>query len=104
MSFRRFAARRGKQDANAPAIIAALKSVGAIVVNLHAVGGGCPDLLVGFHGLSVLMEIKIDAKPSQNPGVRARQAAFADTWRGGPCVRVHSVAQALEALGLQLNE
>ncbi len=119
MSYRRFAARRGRQDANASAIITALKRCGASVVDLHAVGGGCPDILVGFrsapiaminggqwidNGNMVLMEIKISAKPSSNPSVRARQEAFARDWRGTPVVTVHSEAEALAAIGIRLNE
>lgn len=94
---RRFAARHGKQDANAPAIALALRKCGASVLDLHAVGGGCPDLLVGFHGSSWLMEVK-----TATGSVRDSQQAFARDWRGSPVVVVRTVAEALAAIGIRV--
>ena len=45
-------------DANQPVIVAALRAIGATVQHLHAVGQGCPDILVGYDGVNFLMEIK----------------------------------------------
>lgn len=114
MSYRRFAARRGKQDANSSAIIAALKRCGASVVDLHAVGGGVPDILVGFrigpliggtHESMLLMEIKTaKARPTQNAATWQKQLAFARDWRGTPVVTVRNEAEALAAIGIRLNE
>jgi hypothetical protein len=92
---RRFAARHGAQDANAPAIALALRRCGASVLDLHAVGGGCPDLLVGYRGASWLMEVK-----TATGAVRPSQAAFARDWRGAPVVVVRSAAEALAAIGI----
>ena len=103
MSYRRFAARLGRQDANASAIVKALKACGVSVVDLHAVGGGCPDVLAGHQGRTVLMEIKASAKATHDATVRARQAAFVRDWRGGPIVTVRSEAEALAAMGIVLN-
>ncbi len=99
MSYRRFAASRGRQDANASAIIKALKACGASVVDLHAVGAGVPDVLVGYQGQSVLMEIKAREKAT-NAGVRERQEAFLRDWRGGRVVTVRSEIEALAAIGV----
>lgn len=43
--------RRAHTDRNQPAIVAALRGIGATVQPLHAVGQGCPDLLVGYRGV-----------------------------------------------------
>ena len=51
-------------DANQPAIVRALRDIGASVQHLHMVGHGCPDLLVGYRGVNYLMEIKSDDKAS----------------------------------------
>lgn len=57
---------RGKVDRNQPAIVRALRNAGATVQSLAEIGGGCPDLLVGFRGKNFVMEVKDgDAKPSQ---------------------------------------
>jgi Holliday junction resolvase len=102
MSYRRFAASRGRQDANASAIIKALKACGVSVVDLHAVGAGVPDVLCGYQGRSVLMEIKAREKAT-NASVRERQETFAREWKGSPVVTVRSEADALLAIGITLN-
>jgi len=65
--------RAARIDANQPAIIAALRSIGATVQPLHAVGGGCPDLLVGLRGRNILMEVKDGARPPSERRLTADQ-------------------------------
>lgn len=95
---RRFAARQGKQDANQPEIVKALRRCGAHVVDLHAIGGGCPDLLVGFRGVNYLIEIKTLVGK-----VRTGQADFQATWPGGRVVIVRSIVEALVAIGVRID-
>jgi hypothetical protein len=45
-------------DVNQKQVVAALRHEGMTVQHLHAVGKGCPDLLVGWKGKNVLLEIK----------------------------------------------
>ena len=45
-------------DKNQPAIVAALRAAGCSVTPLHAVGAGCPDLLVGKLNRNFLLEVK----------------------------------------------
>ena len=47
-----------RTDANQAEIVKALRSIGATVTPLHAVGGGCPDLLVGYRNKSYCLEVK----------------------------------------------
>ncbi len=49
-------------DSNQPAIVQALRAIGASVQHLHMVGHGCPDILVGFNGINYLFEIKSGPK------------------------------------------
>jgi Holliday junction resolvase len=49
-------------DTNHKEIVKALRDAGATVVSLAAMKHGCPDLLVGYAGETLLMEIKKDAK------------------------------------------
>lgn len=101
---RRFAARQGRKDANHATIAAALRRCGASVVDLHAVGGGVPDLLVGFRGnITLLMEVKVGDKATHDSRVRERQAAFAESWRGWPVVTVRNEAEALTAIGVRID-
>lgn len=76
-----------RADANQKAVIAALRSVGATVVSLHAVGGGVPDLLVGYRGETYLLELKgsKSASSSKTGGGKKtipRQEAWRAAWRG----------------------
>lgn len=50
--------RRGKTDANQAEAFRYLRSLGMTVVDLHSVGNGCPDALVGWRGGCWLVEIK----------------------------------------------
>lgn len=96
-----------RADRNQKSIADALSAVGCTVVLLHTVGGGCPDLLVGVHGETWLIEIKTPEEASRlargkshNPATAARQKAWAQSWRGSPPLVVHSADEALSALGL----
>lgn len=55
--------RAARVDANQAAIAEALRSCGATVQLIHTVGKGCPDLLVGFGGINLLLEVKDGSKP-----------------------------------------
>lgn len=86
--------RNHRTDNNQAAIIKCLKQAGASVCNLASVGSGCPDLLVGWNGSNILIEVK-------NPDGRGMrftepERAFMDTWRG----RVYVVCDELQALEL----
>ena len=64
-------------DSNQPAIVAILRGMGCTVQHLHAVGAGCPDLLVGCRGLNLLIEIKSD-----NGQLNAGQILWHNNWQG----------------------
>ncbi len=86
-----------KQDANASAIVSALRAAGCVVRYIDCpVGvGGIPDILVGFQGKTYLMELKVRLG-RLNP----KQKEFHASWNGGPLAVVHSVDEALRVVGL----
>ena len=91
MTINRWAART---DDNKAAIVAALRKAGATVYDLRRP----VDLLVGYQGQTLLMELKNGTKsPSRRKHTKA-QASFLDTWTGGPVATVHDVAGALACL------
>lgn len=81
-----------RTDSNQAEIVRALRQVGALVLSLHAMGHGCPDLLVCYRGRLVLLEVKV-RKGTLTPD----QIAFHAIW---PVVVVRSVAEALTVLGV----
>ena len=89
-------AARGRKDATQATIRDALIRAGCYVLDLSAVGGGCPDLLV-YHlrvGLR-LVEVKTRAgklKPSQ--------VAFARRW---PVSVARTPEDALRAMGFEVT-
>lgn len=97
MSYRNPAG-RGRTDANQTEIVAALERVGASVVDLHGVGKGCTDLLIGFRGENYLLEVKLPSVKKLRP----KQERFRNEWNGRTPVVVRSVADALGALGVQV--
>jgi hypothetical protein len=92
--------RAAKIDANQPQIVAALRKLGATVQSLSAVGDGVPDLLVGFQGRTLLMEVKDGSRPKFERQLNDDQIQWHIDWRGGPCMVVNSVDEALAAIGV----
>lgn len=86
--------RAAKVDANQAEIVHALRCIGCSVQVLSTVGKGVPDLLVGFNGMNVLMEIKDGKKPPSDRKLTADQIVWHDEWRGQVNV-VESVDRAL---------
>jgi len=84
--------RDARTDKNQSEIVRGLKEACRSVVLLHRVGGGVPDLLVGFKGKMWLLEVKIE-KGKLND----LQQDFFDTWRGPRPVVVRNLDDALEA-------
>lgn len=69
-------------DANQTAVVAALRAAGATVQHLHAVGQGCPDLLVGCAGRNYLVEVKDGARRPSEQRLTPDQEVWHRTWRG----------------------
>lgn len=92
--------RRARVDDNQAEIVAALRGVGASVELLHRVGGGCPDLLVGYRGRNFLIEVKDGAKPPSARTLTPQQQDWHAGWRG--CAEVViDVPAALAAIGVK---
>ena len=89
--------RAARTDNNHAAIVKAFRQIGATVQNLHAVGGGCPDVLVGFRGVNVLVEIKDGAKAASAQRLTAQQFEWHATWAGQVCI-VNSIEDAVKAV------
>lgn len=49
---------RSRSDNNQASIVKDFRSMGCSVVDLHSLGRGVPDLLVGFRGFNLLVEVK----------------------------------------------
>lgn len=90
--------RRAKVDANHAEIVAALRQAGATVQSLAEIGDGCPDLLVGLAGKTVLIEVKDSAQPPSKRQLTDDQLRWHGAWTGGTLAVVCDVESALRVL------
>lgn len=81
-----------RSDINQPEIMDRLRSIGCSIEPLTAQGGGCPDLLVGYRGLNILLEVK----PPKGK-LRQSQIIWHDRWLGQVAV-VHTPDEAERAV------
>jgi hypothetical protein len=86
-----------KIDDNQKMIVNALRIAGASVQSLAATGKGCPDLLVGYHGINYLMEVKDGDKMLSKQKLTIDQEHWHSLWLGSVHV-VKSVDEALKIL------
>ena len=86
-----------KIDDNQKAIVNVLRQIGASVQSLAATGKGCPDLLVGYHGINYLMEVKDGDKVLSKQKLTIDQEHWHSLWRGSVHI-VKSVDEALKIL------
>ena len=92
--------RAARTDENQEQIVKALRAVGASVQSLAAVGHGVPDLLVGYEGKNILIEIKDGNKTPSKRKLTDDQVKWHDNWNGGAVAVVESVDAAWVALGI----
>ncbi len=69
--------RDSKVDGNQAEIVNGLRACGLTVESLASVGRGCPDILVGGHGVNLLFEIKM-----RGLRLNPKQATWHSSWRG----------------------
>lgn len=101
MSLNRYAKQR---DKNEPEIIEALRSVGALVWTMDVP----VDLLVGFRGRWLLMEVKMPAGPKGGTKGRNKTELQADFFaecegRSLPAYLVRSPMEALRVIGVEVE-
>jgi hypothetical protein len=92
--------RAAKVDANHAEIVIALRAAGATVHSMAALGGGFPDLLVGYKNKTALIEIKDGSKPPSRRKLTKDQQDFHANWKGGTLAVVDSAEAALRVLKL----
>jgi hypothetical protein len=92
--------RAAKIDANQEAVVTALRTAGATVQSLASVGKGVPDLLVGYKGQTLLMEIKDGFKAPSARLLTEDQLRWHHNWKGGALAVVDSPDAALRMIGV----
>ena len=81
-------------DDNQAEIVKALRSIGCTVQSLAAIGKGCPDLLVGFNGVNLTLEVKDGAKIPSKRKLTTDEQKWHMAWNGQVAV-IESVDDAI---------
>lgn len=89
--------RAAKVDANQPSIVSAFRKMGASVAPMHTAGEGFPDLVVGYRGKTLLVEVKDGTLPPSARKLTGPQEKFHNEWRGHICV-VKNIEEAAALL------
>lgn len=96
-----------KVDANQKEIVAEFRKQGATVIILSELGKGCPDLLVGYEGINLLVEVKDGSKLQSQQKLTRDQKEFCQQWKGRGVVVVNSILQCQQlimACQIKVNE
>ena len=89
--------RANRVDANQDAIVQTLRACGAYV-RVVTMGDGVPDLLVGYRGYTLLLEVKDGRKPPSARELTPAEQKFFNEWTGGTLKIVNSAQEALDLL------
>jgi len=92
--------RAARVDQNHDQIVTALRAAGATVQSLAGVGKGVPDLLVGYQGKTLLMEVKDGFKSPSRRLLTEDQLKWHGSWNGGALAVVDSPDAALRMIGV----
>lgn len=89
------ARKAAKVDDNQKEIANAFRSMGVSVVVTSSAHDGFPDLVVGWGGITVLVEVKDGDKPPSKRKLTPKQVELHDSFLGAITV-VETVGQAIE--------
>ncbi len=89
--------KRARTDRIQQDVIRAVRDFGASVWPTHQLGDGFPDLVVGYHGLNLLWELKNGEAPPSEQKLTSDEIVFQASWRGDYTV-IRSVEEAISEL------
>ena len=87
----------GKKDDNHNDIAKAFEQCGCSVQDLSMVGDGCPDMIIGFMGHTIPIEVKNGELPKSKTKLTTDQEKWHSKWRG-TVVTVFCVMGAIELI------
>lgn len=87
--------RAGRVDENQGRVVQALRAMGCSVAITSGAGNGLPDLLVGFMGHTLLMELKDGEKVPSAKKLTPAEAHFVANWKGRPVKIIESPEEAV---------
>ena len=92
--------RAARVDANQVTIVAGFRGLGASVAATHGAGvPGFPDLVIGYRGVTCLVEVKDPDKPPSARRLTEDQVKFHADWRGSISI-VQTLDDVIELLAI----
>lgn len=73
---------RSRTDRNQGEIVKTFRSLGCSVQHLHTIGKGCPDVLIGYQGINLLVEIKDGTLKPSAKKLTVDEQKWHETWLG----------------------
>lgn len=83
-------------DANQSRVVKELRQLGVSVQSIAEVGDGCPDILCGFRGVNVVLEIKDWKQPVSKRRLSPKEKLWHEGWRG----QVQTIETSAEAFSV----
>lgn len=76
--------RNGRRDSNQAPLVKSLRALPGVTVEprLADCGGGVPDIIVGYQGVSYLIEIKDGEKPPSGRRLTDHEEEWHGAWTG----------------------
>lgn len=90
-------------DSNHREIVDEFRRLGASVLSLAGLGNGAPDLLVGYAGRDLQVEIKDGRKPPSARALTPAEKRYHAEWMGRPVVIVECREDVLLVLRLLMG-
>lgn len=87
--------RAGRTDANQSAVVDALRRLGCSVAITSGAGNGLPDIICGWRGINLLIEIKDQDKVPSAKKLTPAEAHFVANWKGRPVKIIESPEEAV---------
>ena len=95
---------RRRRDDNHNEIGKVFSDLGCSVFDIHTLGGGIGDYIIGLCGLNILVEVKDGSKPPSRRKLTPAEKTLHDTWKGRIEI-VESVEDAVKLVnGIRITE
>jgi len=93
--------RRRRADENQAEIVGDLRAIGAYVLHLHTIGGGCPDIVVLWRGVRWMFDIK-----GSQGRLFQKQRDWHRIWReaGGNVAVIRTSEEAFRIMGMDVAD
>lgn len=88
---------KARVDENQNEIVEAFRAMGATVLITSQLKN-CFDLLVGYRGVNIIVEVKDGSKPPSQRKLTDGEKKFRDNWRGGEYYIINSIDEAINLL------